>query len=74
LSVPKCKECEYHWKYDVRWKGGKTRSGRGTHWCKHPKVLHTVPYSKALESEYITSAEFKTSPKWCPKRLEVNNG
>lgn len=65
MSIPKCKECEYHWKYNIRWKGGRTKSGRGTHWCKKIIIHHE---DRADSYTYITSMEFKTSPKWCPKR------
>jgi len=60
MSVPKCKECSNH---EYKTLKGMTSEGYGQryHWC----MLVSYSYNKN-----ISALEFKTSPKWCPKRNE----
>jgi hypothetical protein len=53
MSVPKCKECEFHLI--------KAIYKQNNHWCKDVTTLG--------HPKFIFAKEAKTSPKWCPKRL-----
>jgi hypothetical protein len=57
-KIPKCKECEYLHQYIV---------GKHTYYdCYHPETLRFVIGKR------IYLLGMKTSPKWCPKRVEIN--
>jgi len=61
MSVPKCKECEHH-KYT-----SIMVQSRGSVSCSNLKDKHICTMDKIYLE--INLSEFKTSPKWCKKRL-----
>jgi len=58
MSVPKCKECEFH-------DGSDIYANKQRHWCLKPSIGIA-----SLVGRFILASEAKTSPKWCPKRLK----
>ena len=59
MSVPKCKECEFH-KYESQ----GASAGKLRHGCKHKDCCISYWISKPM-----LASEAKISPKWCPKRI-----
>ena len=60
MNIPKCKDCEFH-KISPYSIGTMDR-----HWCSNFKVRIFNSMDKS-----ILASESKTSPKWCPKRIRV---
>lgn len=56
MSVPKCKDCEFH-------KPDSSNGGKERNWCREKSIDPRV--------SFVLASEAKTSPKWCPKRLEI---
>jgi hypothetical protein len=60
-QVPKCKECNCHIMHPP------TYGLMSCHWCRHPKAL-----INGYQDNPMYASEFKTSPKWCPLRVDTN--
>lgn len=58
MSVPKCKECESH----------RMEKGKGIHWAW---VFRNCVHKKSPITNSVDSRSYNSSPKWCPKRLEI---
>jgi hypothetical protein len=61
MSVPKCKECKH-----------RRRFPETVYSCvDSPHCFHKTTYTETSMGKLMKAAETKTSPKWCPKRLEI---
>lgn len=70
--IPKCKDCDYH-SYDTTDHGRFGWSGdcQKYNWCS----LNEIKADGNIigSHKFITAAQAKTSPKWCPKREKVTS-
>ena len=64
MNVLKCKECISHIEA-YRYHKTKTH-----HYCQHQNV-DSGAYARDVIPKLIPSGNLSTSPKWCPKRLEI---
>jgi len=80
MSIPKCKECNYH-AYDQKEICMRDKTDPeyieypGNHWCNYENLTKTDNEGYLIgEKKFIYVKEFKTSPKWCPKRNDLIKG
>jgi hypothetical protein len=73
MKIPKCKECECIWNIPIA--DYSNINEHYCHWwcmndfhCQGGKIEITKTGYKGTDGKRIISNEFKTSPKWCPKR------
>ncbi len=60
MKAPKCKECE-----ELRRFPSAVYSCFDRNHC-----FHEATWTKTTMGKLMTASEAKTSPKWCPKRLQ----
>jgi len=64
LSVPKCKECKCY----ENTKGNNFWSDSRFNFCHGFETTNSEGYQTG-DKKSIYAKDLKTSPKWCPKRL-----
>ncbi len=70
-----CKNCECHEYLNSRGLGYDGDYRDKGHWCMHIIRLQDQDGDEFLikDKKYISTNEFKETPEWCPKKLNIYN-